>query len=88
MYGLHWEHAQLNSLTHATLHEIFGYSSIKTIEQVILTLKSKKFLSHSGENIYLPDVDKKERLKSPAYLENIGRLDFPITFIAGEPALH
>ena len=47
-------------------------------------VKYKKVLPYSGENVYLPDVDKKERLKSPDYLEKIGRLDFPITFIVGE----
>ena len=87
LYGLHWEHANLNSLTHETVHEFFGYSSIKGIEQLGLALKAKKFVSYSGENIYLPDVDTKERLKSPDYLERIGGLDLPITFIVGEPAL-
>lgn len=46
--------------------------------------KSKIIHSSSGENIYLPDVEKKDRLKSPAYLEKIANLDLPITFIVGE----
>ena len=87
IYGLLWDHASLNSLTHETIHEIFGYYSIKSLNQLTLAVKSQKIVSYSGENIYLPDVDKKERLKSPDYLEKIGHLDFPITFIAGEPVL-
>ena len=87
MYGLLWDHAKLNSLTHETIHEFFGYVSTKCMDQVRMGLKAKKVVSYSGENIYLPDVDKKERLKSPVYLERIGRLDFPITFIASESAL-
>ncbi len=86
-FGLLFQHANLNSLTHEALHEIFGYYSIKWLNQLSNSLKSKKFVSYSGENIYLPDLDKKERLKSPDYLEKIGRLDFPITFLVGEPAL-
>ncbi|KAL9984021.1 hypothetical protein ACROYT_G006275 [Oculina patagonica] len=84
IYGLLWEHANLNSLTHETVHEFFGYVNIKCLNQLRISVKANKLLSHSGENIYLPDVDKKERLKSPDYLEKIGRLDFPITLIVGE----
>ena len=87
IFGLLWEHANLNSLTHETIHEFFGYVRTQCLQQLTLGVRAKKFVSHSGENIYLPDVDAKERLKSPDYLEKIGRLDLPITFIAGEPAL-
>ncbi|XP_078359087.1 uncharacterized protein LOC144643643 isoform X2 [Oculina patagonica] len=84
IYGIGWQHANLNSLTHETLHEFFGYVSTKCMDQLRMGVKAKKVVSYSGENIYLPDVDKKERLKSPDYLEKIGRLDFPITFVVGE----
>lgn len=87
MYGLLWVHAHLNSLTHETAHEFFGYASTKCMDQLRMGVKAKNFVSYSGEEVYLPKVDKKERLKSPRYLEKIGRLDFPITFIVGEPAL-
>ncbi len=87
MYGICWQHANLNALTHETVHEFFGYVSTKCMDQIRMSIKAKKVVSYSGEDIYLPDVDKKERLKSPDYLEKIGRLDFPITFIVGEPRL-
>ncbi|KAL9984027.1 hypothetical protein ACROYT_G006282 [Oculina patagonica] len=79
-----FQHANLNSLTHEALHEIFGYFSTKCAMHMRNSFKAKKFVSYSGEDIYLPDVDKKERLKSPDYLEKIGRLDIPITFLVGE----
>ena len=83
IYGLQWNHTNLNSLTHETIHELYGYISTKSLDQLSLAVRSEKIVSSSGENIYLPDVDKKDRLKSPDYLEKIGRLDFPITFISG-----
>ena len=87
MFGLVYDHAHLNSLTHETIHEFLGYVSTKCMDQLRMGLKARKVVSYSGENIYLPDADKKERLKSPDYLEKIRQLDFPITFIASESAL-
>ena len=47
-------------------------------------MREKKLVSASGEDIYLPDVDKDDRLDSPAYRKHINRLDMPICFIVGK----
>ncbi|XP_078381781.1 uncharacterized protein LOC144664495 isoform X2 [Oculina patagonica] len=83
-YGLLWEHENLNPLTHDSLHEFFGYVSTKVVNQLSLTMKKRKLVSASGKDIYLPDVDKKDRLNSEAYKKHIRRLNIPICFIAGE----
>ena len=84
IYGLLWEHENLHPLTHDTLHEFFGYITTEVSEQLALTMKEKKLVSASGEDIYLPDVDKEERLQSAVYRKHINRLNMPICFIAGE----
>lgn len=84
IYGLLWEHENLTPLTHDTLHEFFGYVTAEVIKQLALTMRKKKLVSASGKDIYLPDVDKKDRLESSDYREHINRLNLPICFIVGE----
>ena len=84
IYGLLWEHENLTPLTHDTLHEFFGYVTAEVSKQLALTMRENKLVSASGEDIYLPDVDKKDRLKSSAYREHINRLSMPISFIVGK----
>ena len=80
LYGLLWEHENLTPLTHDTLHEFFGYITAECSAQLALTMREKKLVSASGEDIYLPD----NRLDSPAYRKHINRLDMPICFIVGK----
>lgn len=84
IYGLLWEHENLTPLTHDTLHEFFGYVTAEVSKQLALTMRENKLVSASGEDIYLPDVDKKDRLESSAYREHINRLNMPISFIVGK----
>jgi len=84
IYGLLWEHENLTPLTHDTLHEFFGYVTAEVSKQLALTMREKKLVSASGKDIYLPDVDRKDRLESSAYREHINRLNMPISFIVGE----
>ena len=84
IYGLLWEHENLTPLTHDTLHEFFGYVSAEVGKQLALTMRENKLMSASGEDIYLPDVDKKRRLKSSSYREHINRLNMPISFFVGK----
>lgn len=84
IYGLLWEHENLNPLTHDTLHEFFGHVTAKTVNQIALTMRKRKLVSATGKDIYLPDVDKEDRLNSAAYREHIRRMNIPICFIAGE----
>ena len=74
----------LNPRTHDTLHEFFGYVTAEVSAQLALTMRTNKIVSASGEDIYLPDVDKEDRLESPVYREHINRLNMPICFIVGE----
>ncbi|CAH3174456.1 unnamed protein product [Porites lobata] len=83
-YGLLWEHENLTPLTHDTLHEFFGYITAECSAQLALTMREKKLVSASGKDIYLPDVDKDDRMDSAAYRKHINRLDMPICFIVGE----
>ena len=84
VYGLLWEHENLNPLTHDTLHEFFGHVTTKTVNQIALTMRKRKLVSATGKDIYLPDVDKKDRLNSAAYRKHIRRMNIPICFIVGE----
>ena len=79
-YGLLWEHENLTPLTHDTLHEFFGYITAQCSSQLALTMREKKLVSASGEDIYLPDMTKDRQ----AYEEHIKRLDIPICFIVGK----
>ena len=47
-------------------------------------MKKRKLVSATGKDIYLPDVEKKDRLNSEKYKKHIRRLNIPICFIAGE----
>lgn len=82
IYGLLWEHENLNESTHDNLHEFFGYITSVVSDQLALTMREKKVVSALGKDIYLPDLEK--GLESLAYREHINRLDLPICFIAGE----
>ena len=47
-------------------------------------MREKKLVSASGKDIYLPDVDKDDRMDSAAYRKHINRLDMPICFIVSK----
>ena len=74
----------MNPLTHDSLHEFFGHVTTKVVNQLSLTMKKRKLVSASGKDIYLPDVEKKDRLDSTAYKRHMRRLNIPICFIVGE----
>lgn len=82
IYGLLWEHTNLTKLTHDTLHEFFGYVTTLISAQLALTMRWKKLVSSTGEDIYLPESDK--GLKSTVYKKHINRLNLPIRFIVGK----
>lgn len=84
IYGLLWEHENLNPLTHDSLHEFFGHVTTKVTKQLALTMRKRRLVSASGKDIYLPDVEKKDRLSSEAYKKHIRRLNIPICFISGK----
>jgi cholesterol oxidase len=69
LYGLQYEHDQLNTATHGALHEFLGLSSPKLAEHVRLIARKGQLVAADGADTYLP---------------NIERLAFPIAFIHGD----
>ncbi|MFB9331163.1 alpha/beta fold hydrolase [Paenibacillus aurantiacus] len=69
MYGLLFEHEQLNNLTHECLYEMFGGGNMTAFEHLALVFREEKLLRHDGADTYMKHFD---------------RLALPITFIHGE----
>ncbi|MGN7760287.1 GMC family oxidoreductase N-terminal domain-containing protein [Paenibacillus sp. 22594] len=69
MYGLLFEHEQLNDLTHECLYEMFGGANITAFDHLALVFREGKLLRHDGADVYMKHLD---------------RLAVPITFIHGE----
>ncbi|WP_447985119.1 GMC family oxidoreductase N-terminal domain-containing protein [Nitrospira sp. Nam74] len=69
MYAPLYEHAQLNTLTHETLHETFGVANMRAFEHLALMTKTGHLVTATGDE---------------AYLSHLDRLAIPITFIHGE----
>jgi len=69
MYGVLYEHDQLNAATHQTLHETFGIANMKVFDHLGRLTRTGSMVNFEGEDAYLPHVD---------------RLKIPITFIHGE----
>ena len=68
-FGPLYEHDQLSSSTHDTLHEMFGVVNITAFRQMGRIARKGHLVSVKGENSYLPHLD---------------RLAFPIAFVHGE----
>jgi cholesterol oxidase len=69
MYGLIFEHDQLNTATHDRLHELFGIAPITMFEQLSTMVRAGRLVNYAGEDVYLPHID---------------RMKIPIAFIHGE----
>nr|MDQ3988023.1 choline dehydrogenase [Actinomycetota bacterium] len=69
IYSLLYEHGQLNSRTHDTLHEMFGVAGIETLEHLALMVRAGGLRNADGADVYLPHLE---------------RLAVPITFIHGQ----
>ena len=69
MYGMLYEHDQLNAATHNTLHETFGVANMKVFDHLGRLARTGHMVNFEGEDVYLSHVD---------------RLKIPITFIHGE----
>ena len=84
MYGLMWEHENLNPLTHATLHEVFGYGTATFFKHLSACMRKQHLVDENGNaRAYLPDFENRQRLKSAAYMKHMKRLDLPILFYSG-----
>ena len=68
MYGQLWELDQLNTLTHETLHELFGVANIQCFEHLARMLRKGHLVGFDGAEMYMP---------------NLENLAIPMTFIHG-----
>src|SRR5207248_8567223 len=68
LYGLLYDHANLNEATHATLHETFGVANIRAFEHLALLSRRRHV------------VDARDR---EVYMDHFERLKLPICFIHG-----
>jgi cholesterol oxidase len=69
MYGQLWELAQLNTETHATLHETFGVANIEAFEHLAILMRRGHAVDAQGDEVYL---------------QNSANMAIPIRFIHGE----
>jgi len=70
LYGPAVRHANLDSATHGALHELFGRTNLEMMGHLSLMARHKELVHVSGES----------------YLNDVRRLDRPITFLHGSEA--
>lgn len=58
MYSLLYEHEQLGERIHDNVHELFGVGNITTFEHLALMVRDKQVMSHDGQDIYMPHLDR------------------------------
>jgi cholesterol oxidase len=69
MYGEVYHHANLNELTHTTIHEMFGNANLTTLKHLGRMIQKGHVVDAGGQDTYLP---------------NVARLALPIAFIHGD----
>eukprot|EP00794_Sanderia_malayensis_P000205 gene205-819_t len=84
MYGLLYEHKNLNVATHEILHEVFGPASMEILLHTSLVTRKRRLVSSKGKDIYLPGFTKKNRMKDEAFRKKMDLLNVPIMFFYGE----
>ena len=70
LYGLLFEHAQLDDRIHDGLHELFGVVNIASLDHLATMVRAGHLVDHDGNDVYLTD-------------ENLARLDLPILLLSG-----
>ncbi|HEY2951983.1 MAG TPA: alpha/beta fold hydrolase [Verrucomicrobiae bacterium] len=68
MYGVLYEHDQLNTATFDALHEMFGIANIRAFEHIARIARAGHLVRANGDEVYMGHFD---------------RLALPITFIHG-----
>jgi cholesterol oxidase len=68
LYGLLYEHAQLNGQLHANLQELFGVHDIALFNQLAAIVRTGHLVDAAGQDVYLP---------------NLERMNLPLGFIHG-----
>ncbi len=68
LYGLLYEHMQLDEPLHAHLDELFGIHDVTLFNQLAAMVRAGHLVDADGEDVYLPHLD---------------RLQLPLTFLHG-----
>ncbi|XP_054752964.2 uncharacterized protein LOC129258759 [Lytechinus pictus] len=83
MFGLMWEHRNLNEKTHDTLTEWFGFGHAEYYHHLAVTFRKGRLTDFKGKDIYLPDFNSKNRLQSPLYRKAMTNMDLPVLYYVG-----
>lgn len=60
MYGLLYQHNQLNNLIHETLYELLGEANITAFDQLSLMFRKGQIVNADGIDVYLPNFMSKK----------------------------
>ena len=58
MYSLLYEHDQLSSATHDTLHELFGVATTTAFKHLAQMVRARHLVDFNGRNVYMPHVER------------------------------
>jgi len=68
IYALLYEHERLNTLTHNTLHEMFGIANVRALDHLGKMVRAGTVVDAAGNDTYMPHLD---------------RMNIPLAFIHG-----
>jgi cholesterol oxidase len=68
LYGLLYQHQQLNQALHDNLHELFGVACIKSLSHLTTIIRAGHVVDAEGRDVYMPHLD---------------RINVPTLFISG-----
>ncbi|CAG4908946.1 alpha/beta fold hydrolase [Paraburkholderia saeva] len=68
LYGLPYEHAQLDEILHSNLQELFGVHDVELFDQLAEIVRKGHLVNVDGDDVYMP---------------NIAGMNLPIAFIHG-----
>jgi cholesterol oxidase len=57
LYGLVYEHSQLNEPVHANLHELFGVHDVELFNQLAAMIRAGHLVDANGDDVYLRNLD-------------------------------
>ncbi|MBN3758497.1 alpha/beta fold hydrolase [Paraburkholderia sp. Tr-20389] len=57
LYGLLYEHAQLDEQLHANLQELFGIHDVELFNQLAAMVRAGHVVDANGDDVYLPNLD-------------------------------
>jgi cholesterol oxidase len=71
IYGLLYQHEELNVLLHDNLHELFGIANMTSLEQLSAMVRKGHVVDADGKEVYIRPMS------------NLARLKLPIRFLSG-----